>query len=244
MTDAQQAEIGHNNPPEKTPLELASDLHENLSVEAENWLDDQPIENQAQADEVARIIEVAAELEKSSLATRKELTKPFKDAAKEIEADWKPILDDSKEWKEAGKSKLAKWEAKQAALKRERDEIASREAEAKRKAAEEAVRTVDRSDLSARREAERDLKTAQKHVKIVAKDAKKDQRTKIGGRRIAVKTVPQFVKVTDSHALLEFLFERHRMLLDEAAEELAKGLVSRGASEVPGVEIEMKEVGV
>jgi hypothetical protein len=51
------APMGHNKPPEATPYEAIRVHLDDLLTEAANWADGSGVENQAQADEVSRLIE-------------------------------------------------------------------------------------------------------------------------------------------------------------------------------------------
>ena len=53
------AEIGHNNPPD--PFTAIKVHIDDLMTEARNWCDGAPVETQAQADEVSRLVEMFRE---------------------------------------------------------------------------------------------------------------------------------------------------------------------------------------
>jgi hypothetical protein len=61
---AEVAQMGHNNPPEPTPIEAARETISLLDVEASAWFDGTPIENERQAEDVARLLDAARKAEK------------------------------------------------------------------------------------------------------------------------------------------------------------------------------------
>src|SRR3546814_1403461 len=80
MTDA-TAPIGHNNPPEPTPYEAILTDVQDLSETAQGFLDGDPINYQATADMVAKLIDEARKGQKDAEDLRKEEAKTF-DAGK------------------------------------------------------------------------------------------------------------------------------------------------------------------
>src|SRR3546814_4859603 len=65
MTDA-TAPIGHNNPPEPTPYEAILTDVQDLSETAQGFLDGDPINDQATADMVAKLIDEARKGQKAA----------------------------------------------------------------------------------------------------------------------------------------------------------------------------------
>src|SRR3546814_4475520 len=95
MTDA-TAPIGHNNPPEPTPYEAILTDVQDLSETAQGFLDGDPINDQATADMVAKLIDEARKGQKAAEDLRKEEAKPFDDGKKAVQAKWTPITDEKK----------------------------------------------------------------------------------------------------------------------------------------------------
>src|SRR3546814_3853703 len=85
MTDA-TAPIGHNNPPEPTPYEAILTDVQDLSETAQGFLDGDPINDQATADMVAKLIDEARKGQKAAEDLRKEEAKPFDDGKKAVQA--------------------------------------------------------------------------------------------------------------------------------------------------------------
>src|SRR3546814_17904118 len=90
MTDA-TAPIGHNNPPEPTPYEAILTDVQDLSETAQGFLDGDPINDQATADMVAKLIDEARKGQKAAEDLRKAEAKPFDDGKKAVQAKWTPI---------------------------------------------------------------------------------------------------------------------------------------------------------
>ena len=139
------AKMGHNNPP-PSPFEAAAEKIETLHVEAKNWLDGEAIENQAQADEVSKLLDMARNAKKEADAARKEEAKPFDDGKKEVQARYKPLLDRADAIADLCKKVIAPFIAKVEAEKREAERSAPEKAEAARTAAAEAYAAAQPTD--------------------------------------------------------------------------------------------------
>src|SRR3546814_15013176 len=96
MTDA-TAPIGHNNPPEPTPYEAILTDVQDLSETAQGFLDGDPINDQATADMVAKLIDEARNGQKADEDLRKEEAKPFDDGKQDVHANWTPNTDEKKD---------------------------------------------------------------------------------------------------------------------------------------------------
>ena len=125
------APAGHNNPPPPEPIEEARELLSLLDVEASAWFDGTPIDNQRQADDVARLLDSARKAEKQFDANRKVEKQPHDEAAKAVDAKWKPVIIDAKRIIEIAKAAQTPWLIKLDAEKRAKEEAARKEAEAK-----------------------------------------------------------------------------------------------------------------
>jgi hypothetical protein len=85
--------IGDNNPPEPTPLEAFRAFVDDLYVEAQNFLDGEPIATEGQAEAVNKLLDDARKAEKDGEAKRKEMTKPLDEAKAAIMDEWRPLVD-------------------------------------------------------------------------------------------------------------------------------------------------------
>jgi len=98
--------IGHNNPPEETPFEAIRVHAEDLLVEVRNWADGAAIENQAQADEVARLLDEVLATDKAADAARKREVEPIDRQREEIQSRYNVYIAPLKN-KKPGKLPLA-----------------------------------------------------------------------------------------------------------------------------------------
>lgn len=229
------AEIGHNNPPEPTPLEEARETISLLDVEAANWFDGEPIKNQQQADDVARLLDEARKAEKRFDAARKTEKAPHDEAAKAVDAAWKPVITDAKRIVEIAKAAQTAWLIEQDNLKRKAEEEARKIAEAK---AEEARRLAEQSDGSLAAAKARDAAIEEaKRAESAAWRASQDKAGAKGAgmaRTVSLRTTWRAV-VEDRRLLLNHIAKTDPDALTAFVEDWAAKAVRSGAREVPGV---------
>jgi hypothetical protein len=235
--EAEAAPIGHNNPPEPTPLEAARETVSLLDVEAANWFDGTPIENQAQADDVARLIDAARKARTKFDNDRKAEKKPHDDAAKEVDAAWKPVIADAERIVEIGKAAQTPWLIKVDAEKRALEEATRKAAE---EAAAEARRLAEQSDGSlasakARDAAIEDAKRAERVAQLAANE-KAGAKGAGMARAISLRTTYR-CEVKDRRALLNHIAKTHPGDLSAFLDEWAARAVRGGQHELPGVEV-------
>lgn len=228
---------GDNNPPEPTPLEAARETVSLLDVEAANWFDGTPIENQAQADDVARLIDAARKAKTRFDNDRKAEKKPHDEAAKAVDAAWKPVIADAERVIEIGKAAQTPWLIKVDAEKRALEEATRRVAE---EAAAEARRLAEQSDGSlaaakARDAAIEDAKRAE-HVAQLAANEKAGAKGAGMARTISLRTTYR-AEVTDRRALLNHIAKSHPGDLSVFLDDWAARAVRGGQHELPGVEV-------
>src|SRR5688500_5432459 len=87
------------------PAVLFAEEIDDLMLEARNYLDGNPIENEDQATAVSAILNRARRIAKDADETRKVEKRPHDDAARSVQAKWVPII---------SKAELAADTAKQA----------------------------------------------------------------------------------------------------------------------------------
>jgi hypothetical protein len=160
---------------------------------------------------------------KDADAQRASEKKPHDDAAKAVQAVWKPLLDRCDAAADEIKRLLTPYRQAKLRAKDEAARKAREEAQARQEAAQAALRQSD--DLEARFAAESDLKVASK----LTAAANKIDRTATGLR------THWEAEITDRRAALNFYLkrspDRFEALLQQLADEDARG--TRGA--VPGV---------
>lgn len=211
-----EAVIGHNKPPEPTPYEAVAIHIEDLLVEARNWADGSFAENQAQADEIARLIEQLRQAERAADEARKEEVRPLDEQRDAIQARYNVYIAPLKN-KQPGKiplamnalkTALAPWLKKLEDERRAREEVARKEAEEKARAAAEAMRAAAATDLAAREEAEAMLAAAH-DAEAEAKRAANDKaHAKGDGRAIGLRSYFTPMMVSPSEALKHYVTTR------------------------------------
>jgi hypothetical protein len=171
------APIGHNNPPD--PIDLITATHESIRLEAENWLDGQPVENEAQMLHVDQILKAMKSARKEIDTARDAATGPLHVAWKTEIARWKPTQDDY-DLIIAGLVRAQDpFKRKLAAEKEAARAAAEKEAWEKTRAAQEAARLADASNIEATRAAQQamaDAEAAQRAAQAAGKDTVKGMR--------------------------------------------------------------------
>jgi hypothetical protein len=172
MNDMTLAGIGHNGGPD--PIDQINAQFESWRIEAENWTDGNPVEDEAQmkvADAVrAAIRDWRIALEKG----QKDATAPLYDAYKAELERWKPTITDAKRIEGCLVSSVGDFKKRIAAEKAEAKRKADADAARKMREAEEAAKTASAMDLDAQREADAKMREADLAVKAAA-EAKRDQ---------------------------------------------------------------------
>lgn len=229
--------IGGNNPPEPTPLEQAREDISILDEEARHWLDGKPIENQAQADDVAKLIDAARKAKSRFDADRKAEKAPHDAAAKAVDAAWKPVIEDADRIVKVGKAVQTDWLIKQDEAKRETERLMREEAERK---AEEARKLAEEADGSLEAAKVRDLavadaENAQKAAALAASD-KAGAKAAGMGRAMSLRSTWRAM-VEDRRALLNHVAVHDPDALTAFLEEWAGKAVRHGARDLPGVSV-------
>lgn len=229
--------MGHNNPPEPTPIEAARETISLLDVEASAWFDGTPIENQAQADDVARLIDAGRKAKQKFDADRKAEKKPHDEAAKAVDAAWKPLIADADRIVEIGKAAQTDWLIKIDREKRATEELMRKAAE---EAAAEARRLAEQSDGSlaaakARDAAIQDAKAAAWAAEQAASD-KAGSKGAGMARAVTLRTTWRS-EVRDRRALLNHIAKTHPADLSAFLDEWAARAVRGGSHELPGVHV-------
>lgn len=231
------AQMGHNNPPEPTPIEAARETISLLDVEASAWFDGAPIENQRQADDVARLIDAARKARQQFDSDRKAEKKPHDDAAKAVDAQWKPVIADAERIVEIGKAAQTPWLIKQEAEKRAAEDAARRVADEK---AAEARRLVEESDGSLASAKARDAAIEEaKRAESAAHRASNDKAGAKGAgmaRAVTLRTTWR-AEVEDRRALLNHIAKAHPDDLTAFVNDWAARAVREGARDLPGVRV-------
>lgn len=211
--------LHHNNPP---PAEaFALHIEELFSLVSGSTAS--PVSNDEQEAALDALLDDVRKARKDADAQRAAEKKPHDDAAKAVQAAWKPLLDRCDMAADAIKKALTPYRTEKQRAKDEAARKAREEAEARQKAAQEALKASD--DLEARYAAETELKTASKLTAI----ANKIDRSATGLR------THWEAEITDRKAALLHLIGRHperfEALIQQMADEEARGV----RAPIPGV---------
>lgn len=231
-----EAVIGHNNPPEPTPFEAVKVNIDDLMTEARNWCDGAAIESQAQADEVGRLMDDLRKAHKAADEARKLEAKPFDDGKAEVQARYNPLLKTADTAVSACKAALSPWLLKLEAEKRAAAEAARIEAEARAKAAEDALRAADASDLTAREDAEAMLMDAKKAEAVAHRAANDKAHAQGGARAVGLRSYWRPTMTNARDALKHYVTDRPEDVRSFLL-TLAEADVRDGKRSIPGFEI-------
>lgn len=233
------AVIGHNNPP--TPFDEVKEKISGLYEEAKNWLDGDPIANQAQADEVQKLLRLIQSAEKEADEARKLEAKPYDDAKAEIQSRYNMLIGNTKAVKgltvlaiDACKKALAPWLMRVEEENRRKAEEARREAEAK--AAEARAAMQARQTLEDAERAE-ELARAAKEAEAAARRASNEKASAKGaGRAVSLRTY-YVAELVDENAFAKWVWQNQRNELSSFLSSLAQRLVDGKFRDLPGVEV-------
>ena len=206
-----RAVIGGNSPPD--PIDEAEAPFRDAISEAENWLDGDAVESEAQMRAVDALIKSVKNCRRTVDAARDTATKPLHEAWKAETARWKPTQDDLDRIVNGLIAAVDAFKRKLAAEKAEAARKAREEAEAKLRAAQDAHRAADPANIEAQRAAaaaEREAESARIKAAVAAKDTVKGMR------------LTWFHEVTSLSALLRWINTHDRAALDAFAEEYAR----------------------
>lgn len=224
------AAMGHNNPP--SPFAEACAEVDRVWTEATHWLDGGMVIDQAEADAVGQLVDMARKARKTADHARRDEAKPFDDGKAEVQERYKPLLAKCDNITEAGKAAMKPFLAAQEKAKREKEAKAAAEAEAARKAAQGAFASA--RGIEDREHAE-GLAEAAKSAEIAARVAAKDTaKAKGGARAISLRTTIE-PEVFDLHALMTWIWLHDRSALAGFAEQYAAGAFRAGHRDMDGV---------
>lgn len=217
------------------PQVLFGEEIDDLLMEAKNYLDGEPIASEEEAAAVSSLLSRLRRVANDADAARKAEKRPHDDAAKSVQARWKPMLDKADLAESTAKQALASW-LRQVENRQRADADAAR-AEAGRLAqiAAEAL-SASYGNLEARADAERLLKAAGAAEKHAAKVGKQKAHA-TGGER-AIGLVDSFTpELTDSCSALK----HYRVTQPEALRawlfDQARKDVYSGVRSIPGFTI-------
>jgi hypothetical protein len=224
------------------PAVLFAEEVDDLMLEARNFLDGEPIANEAQADAVSSLLNRLRRVSKDADEARKEEKRPHDERAKAVQARWKPIIDKADLAASTAKQALAPWLQQIEEQQRAEAEAARLEAERLARQAQEAHRAAH-GDLEAREEAERLLAGAEAARQAAAKADKAKAHATGGERAVGLRSV-WTPTLTDPVAALKHYRERTPENLKSWLVEQAEKDVRAGARSIPGFEVTEARVAV
>lgn len=191
--------IGHNGAPD--PIDTITAAYTVEREEAENWTDGQPVENDAQMDDVDKRREEMRQFRLALERGQQDAAKPLR-AIYQAELDrWKPTIADAKRIEDCLVGTVNLYKQKREEARKAAERAAWEETNRKRREAEELALKADASNLEAQREAaaaKQAVLDAENAARVIAKDKTK-------GMRIAKETL-----VVDAVKLARYLWEHDR----------------------------------
>jgi paraquat-inducible protein B len=236
MSDARH-QIGGNNPPEELSFEEIVNGADDIYDEAKEWLDGEEITTQKQADNLALLGDQIKKLAKAAEEMRKARKKPHDDAAKAVQAQFKPIQEKLDRAKNTLQSALKPFMLAKEREQREAAEKARQEAEQKRREAEEAIRASSSDNLAEREEAERKIEYAKEAEQAAKEMTEAKPHVKGEGRAMTVVTTYKGV-ITDWITATAAVYAKHPNDFYEVTQSVVDRMVRNGERDIPGVEIE------
>jgi hypothetical protein len=243
LAENPRAVIGGNQPPEPTPYEAAEKEISDLYEEARMWLDGAEVSSQELADGIGNLLSMIRAAEKKADAARAAEKKPHDDAGKAVQARYRPLLDRAQLVQDACKKALAPWLARLEKEKREAAEKARAEAEQRQWLAEQALQ-AERNSLDEQAHAEARVKAAKEAVRD-AKRAENAPAVAGGtvGRAVGLRTV-HYAVMTDAVVAARHYWQTHPDEMKANLQAIADREVRQGKRDIPGFEIRTEKVAV
>lgn len=231
------AGIGDNGGPPLDALPAIKAKIDDLETEAKAWFDGEDIANEAQAEDVSRILDDARKLAKEADNARKVEKEPHLEAGRMVDARWKPLTTNAERIEQVAKAVLTPWLKAKAKEKEEAEAAARRAAEAAaedaRRAAEAARESTTLDDAKARDEAIERAEEAQRQAAAIARETAGVKGQGMA-RAVALRTTWKS-EITDRRALLNHVAVADPDALVAFLEEWAARAVRAGARDLPGV---------
>jgi len=191
--------IGHNNPPD--PIDVALAPYADVIEEAGNWLDGEPVQDEAQLKATDDLLKSIKSAIKDVKNARDDATKPLHEAWKAEVARWKPTQDDLDRVAKGIVAAQDPFKRHLAAQKEAEKRAAWEAAEKAKREAMEAARAAQASDIQAQRDAAEKAAMAQQ----AAQEASAKQKDTVKGMR----TVHRY-EIQDHRAALHWIAQNDR----------------------------------
>lgn len=225
-----------NNPPAPTPFDAIRVHISDLTETARGILDGSGVTTQAECDAVSRLLDEGRKATKAADAARAEEKKPHDDAAKAVQAKWKPLI-------EAGemiatlckRAQLPYLEAQEAEKQRAAAEARRAADEAAQRAAQ-AARDAAATDLQAQEEAAALTKDASKAASL-ANRAEGDKAHGVGGARATTLRTTYRPVLVDRRAACAHYYAINPEAFDGLLMQLAATDVRAAKHQIPGFDV-------
>jgi len=222
--------------PNAPPVEAMGMHIDDLYDEAKGILDGAGVKSDADAEMVAKLLDMTRQAKKDADAQRVVEKKPHDDAAKAVQAAWTPLLAKCDLVADTCKKALAPFLAAKEAAQREEAARVAKAAEEARSAALAARQAALVADLAAREDAER-LDAIARDAEKLANKATKTRAHATGGTRAIGLRSYWVAELVDPMATLKHYIATHPEALKAWLAEQAQRDVSAGARSIPGVAI-------
>lgn len=235
------APLGHNNPP--SPFDEVRIRIEDLMGEAQNWLDGEPIADDAQAAKVAKLLDEIRKARKAADEARKVEKAPWDAGAQDVQDRYNPLLKRADLAAQAAKDAQTPWLHAIAERQRLAAEESRREADRVNREAEEQARAArEANNLAAIEAADQALEDAKLREKEAQRVEAFKPQVKGGGRALGLRTVKSG-KITDKTAFGRWVWSARPDDMDRFLNEVAQREAKNGII-APGLEIVETKVAV
>lgn len=200
-----------------------------LREEAKVWLDGAQVTTAEEAEGIDTLIKLARSARDEADKARIAEKKPHDDAAKAVQAQWKPLVDTAQRVLDVCLEKIGAWRIAEANRLEAAAALARAEAEAEREAEVEATRAAA-GNLEAREQADQLAESATTAEKIATK-AEKAATTGLGLR------TTYRAEVTDFAAAARHYWQPERDRFEALVLEFAQRDVRAGKRGIPGITV-------
>ena len=208
-----RAVMGANNPPDA--IETIQSAYDEVFAEVNNWLDGTEVQTETQMDAVNELLASVKACEKEADAAKEAEYRPHKAAGDAVVARWKPFLADLALQRAGLIKAVDAFKRKLAAEKEAARKKAEAEAWEKTRAAQEAARLADASNIDAQRaaaQAQAEAEAAQSLANAAKRDTVKGMRTVTDTVVLDHLALARWLWQNDKAAQFEFHTERARKL--------------------------------
>lgn len=233
VTGNDRIKDGGNAPP---PFEAHRLNIDDLRESALAFLDGKEVTTPEEAEAVDTLIKMARSARDEADKQRAAEKKPHDDAAKAVQAQWKPLVDSAQRIIDVCLEKIASWRKAEAERKEAEAARLRSEAETERQAEVDATRAAA-GNLEARAQADQQAVAAQEADKLATRAEK------AAGKGNGLRTV-RSLSITNPHALAGWLWKHRREDVEAAHADLAQRIFRNAGPAMDGTEIVIEQKAV